>query len=75
LLGALTPLPARIVALVHAYDVARSERPYKRPLPHEAAAATIHEGRGTLFDPVLVDAFAGLEGEFERAWTVAGAGE
>jgi putative two-component system response regulator len=75
LVGAVTPLPARIVALVHAYDVARSRRAYKEPLPHAAAAATILDGRGTLFDPDLVDAFSSLMEEFDRTWTTGGAEE
>ncbi len=50
-------LPARIVALVDAYDVITSDRPYKPALDHDEAIRRIVADRGRHFDPVLVDAF------------------
>jgi HD-GYP domain-containing protein (c-di-GMP phosphodiesterase class II) len=41
-----------------------SDRPYRRALPLEVAGAELLAGRGTLFDPLVVDAFmAHLEKE------------
>jgi PAS domain S-box-containing protein len=66
LAGEEVPLAARLVAVCDVYDALRSERPYKQPWPHEKAAAVIREGRGSQFDPAVVDAFLALEGEFRR---------
>lgn len=55
--GEAIPIPGRIVALVDTYDALVARRAYKEALPHEAAIAIIRDGRGTHFDPVVVDAF------------------
>ncbi len=55
--GEEIPLSARIMAVADVYDALISTRPYKRPLPHEAALKYIRNGRGRHFDPDLVDAF------------------
>lgn len=68
LAGESIPLPARIVALADVYDALRSQRPYKKPIPHAESVAIIREGRGSQFDPALVDAFLEQEGEFEAIW-------
>lgn len=60
------PLSARIVALADVYDALRSRRPYKDPLSHAAARKIILEGRGTHFDPDVVDAFLLAESAFEE---------
>jgi HD-GYP domain-containing protein (c-di-GMP phosphodiesterase class II) len=60
------PLEARIFALADAYDAIRSKRPYKDSLSHEEAIARIQEGRGTHFDPEVVEAFLQCEKEFLR---------
>ena len=59
--GETIPLAARIVALADVYDALRSKRPYKDPMPHEKARKIILEGRGTHFDPRVVDAFLSCE--------------
>ena len=51
------PLIARIFAIADVFDAITSERPYKKPIPFEKAMDIIAEGRGTHFDPSLVDAF------------------
>jgi HD-GYP domain-containing protein (c-di-GMP phosphodiesterase class II) len=51
------PLCGRIVAVIDVYDALRSERPYKKPWPHEKAAETIIKDSGEHFDPMVVDAF------------------
>ena len=59
--GDAIPISARIVALADVYDALRSKRPYKNPMPHEKAKAIIIEGRGSHFDPQVVDAFIQCE--------------
>jgi len=51
------PLPGRLLALADVFDALSSERPYKLALPLDQATAIIAAGRGTHFDPDLVDAF------------------
>jgi len=51
------PLSARMLSLVDVYDALSNPRVYKPAFPHEKALEIILEGRGTQFDPVLVDAF------------------
>jgi putative two-component system response regulator len=51
------PLEARLMALADVYDALRSARPYKQPLSSGEAKHIIQDGRGTQFDPVLVDVF------------------
>ncbi len=55
------PLAARIVAVSDVYDALSSKRPYKEAFPHEKSRAIILEGRGTAFDPDVVDAFLARE--------------
>ena len=64
--GTEIPLSARIVALADVYDALRSRRPYKEPMSHQRARAIILEGRGSHFDPDVVDAFLAGEAEFEE---------
>jgi len=58
------PFAGRIVALADVYDALRSRRPYKDPMSHEKAKSIILEGRGSHFDPLIVDAFLACESEF-----------
>ena len=55
--GDKIPLLARIVSVVDVYDALGSERPYKKPLPEEVCQKIIREGRGSHFDPEIVDLF------------------
>jgi len=57
LAGEDIPLSARIMAVSDVYDALRSKRVYKDAFSHEKARAIIVEGRGTHFDPVIVDVF------------------
>ncbi len=58
------PLCARIVALADAYDDLTNARGKKVALSHAEACVRIAEGKGTLFDPELVEVFEELESEF-----------
>jgi putative two-component system response regulator len=65
---AAIPPGARLVALADVYDALISRRPYKAPLPAPEVRRLIAEGRGTRFDPVVVDAFLALEADFLQVW-------
>ena len=51
------PISARLMAVADVYDALISRRVYKPPFPHEKAVDIIKEGRGSHFDPDMVDAF------------------
>jgi putative two-component system response regulator len=59
------PLSARMMSIGDVYDALISKRVYKEGMPHEKALGIISEGRGTQFDPNLVDAFVEIAGEFQ----------
>ncbi|SBW01160.1 Cyclic di-GMP phosphodiesterase response regulator RpfG (fragment) [uncultured delta proteobacterium] len=61
--GEAIPVAARLMAIVDVYDALISRRPYKEPMSHEQAYAIIREGRGTHFDPAVVDAFEEIQAE------------
>lgn len=55
-------LAARILCVADAYDAMTSDRPYRKGLSQEIACNNLNEGKGTQFDPEIVDAFiASLE--------------
>jgi len=58
------PLQGRLMAIADVYDALIAERPYKKAMPPSEAAAIITAGRGTQFDPRLVDVFGLVSGEF-----------
>ena len=64
--GIAIPLSARIVALADVFDALTSRRPYKEPFSFEQTRKVILEGRGTHFDPLIVDGFLAVEAEFIR---------
>jgi len=55
--GARIPLAARIVAIADTFDVVSHGRRYQRGMSMERASEIIARGRGTQFDPALVDLF------------------
>jgi putative two-component system response regulator len=62
--GDAIPLAARLMAVADVYDALISRRVYKLPMPHDAAAAIIVQGRGLHFDPDIADAFVEIQAEF-----------
>jgi len=58
------PLAARLMALADCYDALISKRVYKPAFSFDDAADIIVKGRGTQFDPDMVDAFVALEAVF-----------
>jgi putative two-component system response regulator len=63
--GEAIPLSARLMALADVYDALISKRVYKPAWPHEQAVQTLVAGRGSHFDPDVVDAFLAIEEEFK----------
>ncbi len=51
------PLEGRIVAVADVFDALSSKRPYKDPFPRQRCFDILREGRGTQFDPAVIDAF------------------
>jgi putative nucleotidyltransferase with HDIG domain len=72
--GAAIPIAARVLAVVDCYDALTSDRPYRRALSHDVAAAMIHERCGTMFDPEIAAAFLGIIQRLRSAsaWERAG---
>ena len=62
--GEAIPLPARLMALADVFDALISRRPYKSPLSMDTTRQIITEGRGSHFDPDIVDAFVARFDEF-----------
>ncbi len=55
--GKQIPLAGRITAIADVFDALTSTRLYKEPFSLEKAFEIIREGRGSHFDPKVVDAF------------------
>jgi putative two-component system response regulator len=62
--GQAIPIAARIVALADVYDALVSKRVYKEAYQHDMARAIILQGKGTHFDPMVIDAFLACEKAF-----------
>ena len=61
--GIEIPIAGRIAAIADVFDALTSKRPYKEAFPVEKALAIIREGRGSHFDPDVVDAFFAIQDE------------
>ncbi|QDT36523.1 HD-GYP domain-containing protein [Stratiformator vulcanicus] len=57
LAGEEIPIEGRIVAVADVFDALCSKRPYKPAFPMSKAIEILQEGRGTQFDPAVIDAF------------------
>jgi putative two-component system response regulator len=66
--GEEIPLQGRLMAIADVYDALISERPYKKAFSHEEASGIIIEGRGTHFDPVLIDVFQEVKDQFRQSF-------
>ncbi|MBP3754277.1 MAG: HD domain-containing protein [Lachnospiraceae bacterium] len=55
--GEVIPLSARIMAVADVFDALTSPRVYKPAFPLEKALSIIDEGKGSQFDPKVVEAF------------------
>ena len=62
--GEEIPLESRFMAISDVYDALVSKRIYKEAFSFEKTVRIIKKGRGTHFDPILVDAFLEICDEF-----------
>jgi len=60
------PVSARIMAIADVYDALISKRVYKEAFSHQAAIDIIADGKGTHFDPFMIDSFMNVADEFQR---------
>ena len=65
LAGDAIPVSARLMALADVYDALISRRVYKDAMPHDKAVAIIQQGKGSHFDPDMVDAFMVIADDFK----------
>ena len=64
LAGDAIPVSARLMAVADVYDALISKRVYKPAFSHDQACNTIIRGKGTHFDPDMVDAFVDIAEDF-----------
>jgi putative two-component system response regulator len=57
LAGEAIPLAARLVHVVDVWDALSTRRPYKEALPQPQVRSIMEKGRGSQFDPELLDLF------------------
>ena len=65
--GTDIPIGARILSVVDCFDALTSDRPYRPRLTDEEALAILHERRGSMYDPLIVDAFVRVHQEIAPA--------
>lgn len=66
LVGDNIPLSARLMAVADVYDALISHRIYKKGISHKKAVDIITQGKGTHFDPDIVEAFIEIQDEFNK---------
>jgi len=64
--GEEIPLSARLMAVADVYDALISERVYKKGMSHDQALVIMRDGRGSHFDPDILDAFLALHEQFRE---------
>jgi putative nucleotidyltransferase with HDIG domain len=55
--GEMIPVGARVIRVADAFEAMTSNRPYRNSLGKKEAVRRLREGSGSLFDPLVVDAF------------------
>jgi putative nucleotidyltransferase with HDIG domain len=55
--GTEIPIGARILAVIDCFDALTSDRPYRPRMSDQDALAILRQRRGTMYDPMIVDAF------------------
>ncbi|MDR1731593.1 MAG: response regulator [Synergistaceae bacterium] len=66
------PLIGRIMAVADVYDALVDDRVYRSAMSPSEARSILLEGRGTQFDPILIDIFDACSKEFEKMVTDRG---
>ena len=64
LAGDQIPVSAHLMAVADVYDALINKRVYKAAFSHDQASSTIVKGKGTHFDPDMVDAFVDIAEDF-----------
>lgn len=64
--GADIPIGARILSVVDCFDALTSDRPYRPRLSDKDALKILHDRRGNMYDPLVVDAFTRLYPELAQ---------
>jgi len=64
--GAEIPIPGRLMAVVDVYDAVRTRKLYTTPRSQQEAMDIIVGGKGTHFDPAVVDAFLRVSPIFDE---------
>ena len=59
------PLCAKIMAVADVYDALVDDRVYRKAMTHREACEIITKGKGTHFDPRVIDAFEAVSDEME----------
>lgn len=62
------PLSARIVSVCDVFDACSLERVYKQAYSLEESYRIVEEGKGTHFDPVVVEAFRNIREKVEKIY-------
>lgn len=60
LAGENIPFEARVVAVADAFHAMISDRPYRKAIPPRRALEILQSGRGTQWDPLIVDSMLEL---------------
>jgi putative two-component system response regulator len=60
------PISGRLMAIADVYDALISKRVYKEAFSHEKAVEIVSQSAGTHLDPDIVEAFLGLQDEFQK---------
>ena len=63
--GTEIPVAGRVMALVDVYDAAHARTLYRHCMSHDETVAFILRGKGTHFDPAVVDAFLSVAARFK----------
>ncbi|HVL69152.1 MAG TPA: HD domain-containing phosphohydrolase [Vicinamibacterales bacterium] len=66
LAGSDIPIGARILSVVDCFDALTSDRPYRPRLSDTEALRILQERRGTMYDPLIVDAFIEIHPELKQ---------
>jgi putative two-component system response regulator len=69
--GEEIPIHGRLMAIADVYDALISVRPYKKPFTHDDAVDILVGGKGTHFDPVLIDVFTAVADSFRETAAMA----
>jgi adenylate cyclase len=64
--GTDIPIPGRLMAVVDVYDAVRTRKLYDAPVSQHEAVALITKGKGTHFDPAVVEAFLRVSSVFDE---------